>query len=211
MPMTLSGNGTITGLVAGGLPDATITGSDIAPSTIQGSNIASSTLTSDKLANSTITGAKLAPNAAVTNIGWTPPLYAFGSFNATTSGRVWCRCAYFNNSRQGYLVTINTNGGFYGPTSHSFIVMKIWTNQIYVTNLGAPAGTYATAVRMQGPSDDGAWYLEVQFDINSSQPEDAFRVGILALSHSAGDFLPQIGSYGTNAANLASTSASVSI
>lgn len=31
MPMTLNGSGTITGLVAGGLPDGTITGSDLAP------------------------------------------------------------------------------------------------------------------------------------------------------------------------------------
>lgn len=30
MPMTFSGNGTITGLVAGGLPDATVTASDLA-------------------------------------------------------------------------------------------------------------------------------------------------------------------------------------
>ena len=44
MPMTLSGNGTITGLVAGGLPDATITGSDLAAgaaaSNLAGTNLA---------------------------------------------------------------------------------------------------------------------------------------------------------------------------
>ena len=43
MALTLSGNGTITGLVAGGLPDATITGSDLA-SGAAASNLAGGTI-----------------------------------------------------------------------------------------------------------------------------------------------------------------------
>jgi hypothetical protein len=46
MPMTLSGNGTITGLVAGGLPDGTVVGSDLA-SGAAASNLAGSTIPGD--------------------------------------------------------------------------------------------------------------------------------------------------------------------
>lgn len=51
MPMTLNGSGSITGLVAGGLPDGTITGSDLA-SGAAASNLAGSTVPG----NVTLTG-----------------------------------------------------------------------------------------------------------------------------------------------------------
>lgn len=202
------------------LADGTVTAVDLANNIITTDKLSDNAVTAGKMASgsalanigsNTITSSKLASGAAIENMGYQPPLYVYGTFNATTSGRVWCRCAYFNNSRQGYLVTINTNGGYYGPTTHSFIVFKTWTNEIYVTNLAKPAGTYAVAARMQGAAADGSWYLEIQFDINPSQTVDAFRMGIMSLSHYSGDFLPQVGSYGTNAANLASTSNSVAI
>ena len=79
MALTLSGNGTITGLVAGGLPDGTITGSDIAASTISDGNIA----------NNAVTSGKLASGAAATNLaGSTIPgsLRVSGVFRG---GAIW--------------------------------------------------------------------------------------------------------------------------
>jgi hypothetical protein len=108
MPMTLSGNGTITGLVAGGLPDGSITGSDIAPSTIQASNLGS--------------------GAAQTNLGFTPQNRVGGVYlparssqssqanpadlndaeNSTAGKKTWFKYTGSQNSSARYL-HIKTN------------------------------------------------------------------------------------------------------
>jgi len=49
MPMTLSGDGTITGLSAGGLPDSSVTSDDIATSAITTVKIADANITAAKL------------------------------------------------------------------------------------------------------------------------------------------------------------------
>lgn len=49
MPMTLSGDGTITGLSAGGLPDSSVTSDDIATSAITTAKIADANITAAKL------------------------------------------------------------------------------------------------------------------------------------------------------------------
>jgi hypothetical protein len=191
--------------------DIPLSALDNVPPSNNASALTTGTLPVARIADGSLAAAKLASGAAVGSLGYTPALYAYSNFNATTSGNVWCRCAYFQNSRVGYLVTINTDGGWYSPTSHSFILYKDWTNSLYVTNLGKPAGTFASAVRMQGAAGDGPWFLEVLFAVNANQTTNAFRMGIMALTHTDLSFLPQIGSYGTNAPNLASTSASVGI
>ena len=192
------------------LADGSIGSAEIANGAVIADKLASGASLAN-LADGSISAAKFASGAAASNIGYKPALYAYGSFDATTSGNVWCRCVSFPQSRAGYLVTVNTNGGYYSPTSHSFVVFKTWSNEIYAQNLFTASGRYVTSVRMQGNAADGPWFLEVLFPIHPDQTGGAFRVGVMALAHDDNSFLPQVGSYGTNAANLASVSNNVAV
>lgn len=200
MPLTLSGNGTISGLVAGGLPDGAITGSDIAANTIGTSNIA----------DSSVTSAKLAESAAANNIGYFPQPWVRGRFTATSTGGRWCRVARMPAHRQGYHVTVNVDGGSYSPGQTSFTVFANWSNEIFVGGVVKLGSQYATSVRLQAASQgNGEWFLEVFHpNILSTQLLEIYRIGIASLSYPVACV---VDSFGTDAANLAFTSSTVTL
>ena len=60
MPVTINGDGSITGLAVGGLPDGTVDADTLASNAVTDVKLASNAVTSDKLASSAVTNAKLA-------------------------------------------------------------------------------------------------------------------------------------------------------
>jgi hypothetical protein len=90
MALTLSGNGTITGLVAGGLPDATITGSDLAAGAA-GSNLVNSTIPGNLTVTSggqTFTVNDVNNYARFTKSGGSAQIGMFRSGNAAGGGYI---------------------------------------------------------------------------------------------------------------------------
>ena len=59
MPITINGDGTITGLSAGGLPDNSITTNDIADDAVTTAKIPDNAVTTDKIPDSAVTDAKI--------------------------------------------------------------------------------------------------------------------------------------------------------
>ena len=59
MSMTLSGNGTITGLVSGGLPDGTITQAELVDGSVTTSKIVDGSVITSKIADSSVTYSKI--------------------------------------------------------------------------------------------------------------------------------------------------------
>jgi hypothetical protein len=60
MPITINGSGTVTGIIAGGLPDGCIVTADIADDNVTTSKIADDNVTTSKIADNNVTPAKLA-------------------------------------------------------------------------------------------------------------------------------------------------------
>ena len=60
MPVTINGDGSITGLAVGGLPNGTVDADTLASNAVTDVKLASNAVTSDKLASSAVTNAKLA-------------------------------------------------------------------------------------------------------------------------------------------------------
>ena len=59
MPITINGSGTVTGISAGGLPDASIVADDLASNAVTTAKIADANITTAKVADANITAAKL--------------------------------------------------------------------------------------------------------------------------------------------------------
>ena len=59
MPITINGTGTITGISAGGLPDACIVADDLASNAVTTAKVADANITTAKIADANITAAKL--------------------------------------------------------------------------------------------------------------------------------------------------------
>lgn len=63
MPMTLNGDGSITGLAAGGLPDASVTTAELADGAVTTAKITDANVTTAKIADLNVTTAKVADGA----------------------------------------------------------------------------------------------------------------------------------------------------
>ena len=59
MSITINGTGSITGLTAGGLPDASVTADDLASNAVTTTKVADANITTAKIADANITAAKL--------------------------------------------------------------------------------------------------------------------------------------------------------
>jgi hypothetical protein len=65
--MSFSGDGTITGLVAGGLPDSVIVTNDIVNAAVTTAKLGANSVTTNEIVNGAVTTAKLAANSVTTN------------------------------------------------------------------------------------------------------------------------------------------------
>jgi hypothetical protein len=65
MPITINGSGTVTGIIAGGLPDGCIVTADIADNNVTTAKIDNISVTEIKIADNTITTAKIANGAVI--------------------------------------------------------------------------------------------------------------------------------------------------
>jgi hypothetical protein len=110
MPMVLSGDGTITGLVAGGLPDATIIQADLATNVVgNGPAFSANTVTAQSFGSSTFTKVQYNVELFDTNSNYDP----------TTNYR-------FTPTVAGYY-QINANVGFTG-SAIGFSMIAIYKN-----------------------------------------------------------------------------------
>lgn len=136
-----------------------------------------------------------------------------GRISATTSGSVWLRVAILQ-TRVPYRVTITTLGGFYGPGVTSFIVYRDWTNGLFVGGVVKLTTQYTTQVRGQGATQgDGGYYLEILFAVNAGQLTDVCSVAVEPIGYAIeyGYEFNGVTSYGTNLANLAFTTNTVTL
>lgn len=222
MPLTLSGNGTITGLVAGGLPDGTITGSDLAASAA-----------ATNLAGTTVPGFVSSANfsAGPSSYGGTTflPTYDLvqrstrrhGYFTPSASGARWCRAAILP-PRFAYNIHISTTGGEYAPSYTSFTCMLDYNNTLYIGGVIKLGSQYVTNVRYQTTTPNGGsdYYLEFYFNAISSVALQGFHISIENLTQSdmvsgagfnvMGSGL-NIGTFGTSLANLTYTGTSIAL
>ena len=72
MPISINGDGTVTGINSGGLPDGSITNADIADDAVIESKIANNAVTDAKIANNAVTDAKISAVAASKLTGTVP-------------------------------------------------------------------------------------------------------------------------------------------
>lgn len=127
MSLTLSGSGTVTGLTAGGLPDATVTSADIA--------------------NANVTQAKLAAGVA----GNGPAFSALPSTPQTVSSGTWTKLQFQTelfdtancfDSVTNHRFTPNVAGYYQVNAMAYFSVTSSWTfSQIYRNGAGYQYGT----------------------------------------------------------------------
>ena len=80
MPMSFSGDGTITGLVAGGLPDSVIVTNDIVNAAVTTAKLGANSVTTNEIVNGAVTTAKLGSGEA------SGLCKAWVNFNGTAAG-----------------------------------------------------------------------------------------------------------------------------
>jgi hypothetical protein len=148
MPITINGSGTVTGITAGGLPDAIITQPELAAN-VAGNGPAFSAYGSQTISNSVATKCVLSTEIFDTNNNFDPTTNY--RFTPTVSGyyqinlnHQWAAAAAAGGVCLGLLYK---NGSQYGPYLYEFLDSNL-------TGLGASG---SAVVQMNGTTD----YLEV--------------------------------------------------
>jgi len=167
MTMTLNGSGTITGLSAGGLPDASITASDLASGVARSNFGAGAVLQVQSTTLTTVFSSSSATFTDVTglSVSITPSsassrILIFASVSqatSTTSGSLWQlvrNSTAIDIGTAGY--TWPATGGYY--TESGTNASNAWS-QPSANFLDSPATTSAVTYKVQGRSLSGTFYI----------------------------------------------------
>jgi hypothetical protein len=163
--MTLSGDGTITGLAAGGLPDGSVTQAEIATG-VAGKGPAFSAYASAAQSITTSTFTKVAINTelfdtnnnfdSTTNYRFTPTVEGYYQVNGTV------RMSATASSITQTIAALYKNGSVYARGSDNVVSVA--------TTLAATAGTFNEIIYMNGSTD----YIELYGFVTGTSPSFNF-------------------------------------
>ena len=151
MPITIDGSGNITGLVAGGLPDLSVTNADLATNAVSTSKLLDSAVTTAKLGSNEQAG--LAKAWVNFNGTGTVAIRASGNVSSITDNGTGDYTVNFTNA----LADAN-----YGPVGMTALPGS-WYGGVSISNLAAPT---TTALRIVTHNDSGTGSLQDSTYIN---------------------------------------------
>ena len=139
MPVTINGDGSITGLAVGGLPDGSVDADTLASNAVTSAKLASSAVTSAKLASGAITRSSLPAGSVLQTVQVTTTTQ---TENAFTSAQTFLTASITpTDSNNKILVSVNCGGCGSRDTS-TFWQMRIKRDGSLIRGVGSYIGGY---------------------------------------------------------------------